>query len=132
MTATPEVMLLITSCDRVGGSQEVLPEIQPEPAGVSSSSVVSPSERRFCGPAATMGQATPGAILSLWRLLVHVLGTTAPEAPTMVSWSARDRALVRRWGERELARKVTGAAGCPPLTLPEVLERFLAPPAVRR
>jgi len=94
--------------------------------------LLSRAERRFCGPVATMGQATPGAVLSFWRLLVHVLGTTAPDALAMVSWSARDRALVRRLAERELARKVTGADGCPPLTLPEVLDRFLARAAVSR
>jgi len=87
---------------------------------------LSPAERRFCGPVATMVQTTPGAVLSLWRLLVHVLGTTAPEATAIVGWRAADRALVAKWGERELRRKVTGADGCPPLTLPEVLERFLA------
>ncbi len=92
----------------------------------------SPSERRFCGPVGSMVQATPGAVLSLWRLLVHVLGEAAPDPVAMVSWSARDRALVRRWGERELARKVTGADGCQPLALPGVLERVLTRAGGRR
>jgi hypothetical protein len=67
---------------------------------------------------------TPGAMLALWRLLVVVMGTAAPAAPVLAAWPAYDRALVRRWAERELARKTVGAEGAPALRLPEVLQRF--------
>ena len=71
------------------------------------------------------GQVTEGAVLALWRLLVVVLGTSAPRPHIVALWSARDRARARAWAERELARKTVGTDGCPPLQVPPSLERYV-------
>lgn len=74
---------------------------------------------------ATQAACDPGAILSLWRLLVTVMGTSAPEAQVVTRWRSYDRALVRHWAERALARKVVGVEGCPPLAVPPALEPYV-------
>lgn len=91
-------------------------------------SPLSPAEQAIGGCARTgdspMGGPTPGAVLSLYRLLIHVAGNTAPSPLVVASWRARDRAMVRLWAERELARKITGADGCPAISLPPVLADY--------
>lgn len=75
---------------------------------------------------ATQSASTPGAIESLHRLLVTVMGTSAPGPAVLVALRSYDRALVRHWGERQLARQVCGGDGCPPLAVPPALERYVA------
>lgn len=72
-----------------------------------------------------VGAPDPGALLALWRLLVAVMGESAPRAVVLADWKAYDRALVRHWAERELARRTVGADGCPSLAVPPALKRFI-------
>lgn len=71
--------------------------------------------------ASVVSQPDPGAVLALWRLLVHVMGDLAPAATTVATWYAPERHRIRCWAERELCRKVVGFDGCPPLTPPRAV-----------
>lgn len=107
------------------------PALARPPAPLSSelARALSPAEEALGGCAVPHGNRrtaapTPGAVLSLYRLLVHVTGETAPPARVVAAWHARDRAMVRLWAERELCRKVTGTDGCPALAVPPALVSF--------
>lgn len=58
---------------------------------------------------------------ALWRLLVILLAERAPDVETILTWSCRDRDMVRRWADRQLERYTIGPEGCPALRTPAVL-----------
>lgn len=74
-------------------------------------------------PATPIPTPRPGAVLALWRLLVHVMGDLAPAPETVATWYAQERARIRTWAERELCRKVVGFDGCPPLAAPRAIRQ---------
>lgn len=78
--------------------------------------------------------ADPATFDAIHRLLVHVMSPgPAPTVHVIGAWRAYDRALVRSWAERELARKMFGHRGNPHVATPFVMltytERLRIPAA---
>lgn len=63
------------------------------------------------------------AVAADWDLLAYILGPHAPRPGVVSQWSSAKRALARRWGERELARKVLGTTGRDSFEPPKCLRR---------
>lgn len=64
--------------------------------------------------------------MAIWEVLAYVMGQAyAPRPSVVVRWDSPKKTLARRWGERELARKVLGTTGRSSVTPPKCLDRYI-------
>lgn len=66
------------------------------------------------------------AAMAIWESLAFVMSNShAPRPSVVVRWRADQRAAARRWGEREVVRKVLGRIGRDSFAAPKCLQRYV-------
>lgn len=101
--------------------------IAPEALLSELATPLSQVEKSIGGPARKRPAYGPDmeTVAALWELLAYVLGSYAPRPGVVSQWTSAKQAAARRWGERELARKVLGGDGRPSFSPPAVLARYV-------